>query len=663
MSVGSVLTNVVTIAAAKTAAAAYTTTSSVASAPLLNVFVSDNIDPVRVGRSLVYFIPYSNNGNATAHGLRITETYPSGVTFVTANPSPTLTPTLGSHVWLPADLAAGGTRFINVTVLVNSPLPDLTSLTNRITITSNEVPTPTEATESTLVQSPVLTLTLDADPPSPQANGPITYSLNYTNTGSTYASAVVLTATLPNNLVFQSCVPGCDYNPVTRRATWNLAQVDSQAANVATIAATVVNNLPNGTLVTTSAGIVATENVRAYASLTTAVASQPALSLAISNGVTDVAADDLLNYTLTFANLGNSPAQSVVITDRIPNETEFRGCSISCTVVGDGVYSFNLGTVNASASGSVTLSVKVSSPLPAGLRFITNTAGITTTTPGDTGHSASDVDVLTTVPHLAMSVDYDASTPTEGKIITYTVHYTNTSKMDTTGVVISVTPSPFVIQTGGGGTGRPLGDLPAGDSDQWVYSITLPMTFSADMDAFVNGFTISDNGPGGLPIASDAAVTSIGVPDLKIDDVTFSPSTVVAGASFTATVTIRNIGSGAAYNPSFNQGGFYVDLFTDPISPPLSFPFERYGQRGIKLAPVDAGASVTAVFTGVSFLPTQQPILYFKVDNYDCDDFPVACVPSSGLRGLIPESNEYNNVLGPVNVNQRKLYLPLVRKS
>ncbi|HZY41979.1 MAG TPA: hypothetical protein VFF59_08260, partial [Anaerolineae bacterium] len=73
------------------------------------------------------------------------------------------------------------------------------------------------------------------------------------------------------------------------------------------------------------------------------------------------------------------------------------------------------------------------------------------------------------------------------------------------------------------------------------------------------------------------------------------------------------------------------------------------------------GEITAVVFPNLSFTFNQQPILYFKIDNYAC---PVStCAPSSGLRGLVPESNEENNVFGPVTVPRFKVYLPLVTKK
>ena len=179
----------------------------------------------------------------------------------------------------------------------------------------------------------------------------------------------------------------------------------------------------------------------------------------------------MLTYQLSYTNSGVSPAQNVVITDRIPANVNFAGC-VGCIAMGGGVYSYTVGTVNAAQGGVVTLSVRVNSPLPAGVGAITNTATIRTTTSGDNSadNSAQDVDSISTVPVIALTSAYDASTPYPGKSITYTLRYTNTSLMNTAGVVISTTRSPYVsvIPTGwllsSGADIYTIGDLAAGQS-------------------------------------------------------------------------------------------------------------------------------------------------------------------------------------------------------
>ena len=639
MPVGSVLTNSVQLGASRVSSAAFTITTTVNAIPDLTATVLDIPDPVRPGDLLNYFITYRNSGSAPVTNVRLTETYPSGVSFVSANPPPNV----NNDVWLTSTLAGGNQQIntIAIIVRVHHPLNDLTILNNRVTIAADQSE-PYLVAAQTLVTAPEVDLTMIADPLTPTAHSELTYTLHYTNSGSSYAANVSITDALPLNTSFGQCEPiGCTAN--NGIVTWNIGDVPQQAS---------------------------TDLVSATAVVTNTITSVPDVMVTNSNGVTTLAAGEVTTYGLGYSNLGTAPAQNVVITDRIPDNTAFVGCT-ACTPLGGGVYSFTLGTVKAAESSSVTVSVRVASPLPAGLRFITNTASITTTTPGDASvnNLAEDVDAIATRPTLGLSVAYDSSTPYPGKVITYTLRYTNTSAMNTTGVEITTTRSAFISGTPPGWT--PLGGidlysigaLAAGQSGSITYLITLPPTFTVAMNAFTMTFLLQDNGPGGWPVAQAQVVPVIGVPDLSIERV-IVPAAVVAGQKFTATVVVHNTGLGRACNPS-NCGGFWIDAFVDPLVPPLSYPYKGDGNYFISTTALDAGEVITFNMSNIMYGINQDPVVYFKVDNFNCSPTNGAdpCLPSHSLGGLVPESNEYNNVSDPIVLSSYQVYIPLVRKN
>ncbi len=190
--------------------------------------------------------------------------------------------------------------------------------------------------------------------------------------------------------------------------------------------------------------------------------------------------------------------------------------------------------------------------------------------------------------------------------------------------------------------------------------MTLPETFAQDMNAYRQIFFMRDGGPGGLPAAQADSTTFIGVPDLVIDQVIVPPA-ILPNRPFTVTVVIRNAGLGRACNPS-NCGGFYLDTFIDPTAPPPSYPFVSYGSPLTPIFTTLAAGQVLAVnVTNISFTPTQNRILYFKVDNYGCPG--TSCLPVGSQGGLVPEYDEQNNVIGPIALTSFTVHLPLIVKN
>jgi uncharacterized repeat protein (TIGR01451 family) len=655
MPIGTVLTNSVSMGGAKVASAFYTTTTPVNALPNLSASMTDSQDPVRPGALFYYVIQYRNDGTAPVHNVRITETYPAQVSYVSAIPSPDF----GQNVWLTSTLNGNGdSRTIVVTVRVNSPLADTTILNNRVVVAAQDAP-PYTTTQQTLVIAPELQLTKSAEPPAPRANSLLTYTLTYTNNGSDYAASAAITDVLPAKTSFVQCQPVTDCVPGSK-VRWNLDQIDSGASGTVTLTVRLDNDLPNGTLITNTANIASAEQATATAQLISTVISAPDVTLSKSDGISQIAAGQTATYTLNYANAGTAPAANVVITDRIPDYTTFVGCS-SCVTTGGGVYSFTLGTLSAGHGGAVTIRVRLASTLPAGLRAITNTAAIATTTGGDApGNSwTQDVDGVSTRPTLALVPTFDTRTPYPGKVITYTLRYTNTSAMDTIGVVITATRSAGLTGTPPGWTKvgpsdvRSIGNLAAGQSGSVTYVLTLPLTYSPNMRAFTVTFTIRDSGPGGLPPAQDQKTPLLGVPDLSIARVIIPA--VAAGQKFTATVIVKNDGLGLASNPK-TGGGFYVDAFVDPATPPPSYPFKEYGDPYAWTPPLTAGLTATVFISNIQFAANQDHILYFKVDNYSCSG--TTCLPVGSKGGVVPEYNEYNNVSPAPG-----MYLPLILKN
>jgi uncharacterized repeat protein (TIGR01451 family) len=111
----------------------------------LALLVADNPDPVTAGQNLTYSITASNNGPDTATNVVVTDTLPSGVTFVSSTASQgacsgiaTVTCTLGSltdgaiaTVTIVIKPAASG--MLNNTISVTSNVSDPNSANNSVT--------------------------------------------------------------------------------------------------------------------------------------------------------------------------------------------------------------------------------------------------------------------------------------------------------------------------------------------------------------------------------------------------------------------------------------------------------------------------------------------------------------------------------------------------
>src|SRR5206468_65032 len=103
-------------------------TTTVSSAPVLNISKTDAPDPVNAGSNITYTLSYSNTGNMNATGVVITDTIPANTTFVSATGGGTLA--AGVVTWNIGNVNAGVSSSVQLVVQVASPLANGTVITN-----------------------------------------------------------------------------------------------------------------------------------------------------------------------------------------------------------------------------------------------------------------------------------------------------------------------------------------------------------------------------------------------------------------------------------------------------------------------------------------------------------------------------------------------------
>jgi hypothetical protein len=187
--------------------------------------------------------------------------------------------------------------------------------------------------------------------------------------------------------------------------------------------------------------------------------------------------------------------------------------------------------------------------------------------------------------------------------------------------------------------------------------------------AFTTTFTIAESGGAGTDAYPNDNTAQVwpGVPDLAVLDFSVDPLPPEPGKPVTFTVVLENQGTAMAQNPTPTGAGFWVDIF---IAPAPSCPWERYSEKDIfaEVLPLPPGVQYTLT---IPYTFTQQEIreeiqaFYVKVDNYA---EPVRgegdrIIGWTDLWGLVPESNEMNNLGGPIHPGIYRAYLPLAMKE
>ncbi len=176
----------------------------------LSISKSATPNPVASGQALTYTLLVTNHGPDSANGVSVSDTLPSGVTFVSVSPSqgscagnPTVVCNLGI-------LRQGEVATIRIIVTAGAP----GTVSNSATVsadtsdsdTSNNTsgPVATTITGTASGASADLSITKSAAPDPVVVGGTLTYTLAVHNNGPDTATGVVVSDSLPPNVAFGS---------------------------------------------------------------------------------------------------------------------------------------------------------------------------------------------------------------------------------------------------------------------------------------------------------------------------------------------------------------------------------------------------------------------------------------------------------------------------
>ncbi|HZM71074.1 MAG TPA: dockerin type I domain-containing protein, partial [Candidatus Cryosericum sp.] len=480
----------------------------------------------------------------------LTDALPANTTFVSATGGGTLS--AGVVTWNLGTLNAGASSSVQLVARVTSPLAAGTLISNSGPAIDSAQTTSVAgaAVTTTVTSAPELTLTLTDAPDPVQAGANLTYTLNYSNSGSASATGVIISAAVPADTTLVSATGGGTISGGS--VSWSLGSLGVGASSSVQMVVRVTSPLASGTLVTSGSTTIDCNETTpmSAAAITTTVASAPVLAVVKTDSPDPVQAGDYITYTLSYANNGNANATGTVITDTVPTNTSFVSATNGGVRSGNTV-TWNLGTLAASGAGSAQIVVKVTKPLangtsiPAGAYNIDSAQTSPVAGPSITTAVASS-------PNLKARGKGKPDPTQAGTNLTYTLDYDNLGNAVATGTVLSATlpaNTTFVSATNGGVYG-------AGTVNWSLGNLSSDVTGSVDFVVHVNGslpngtlislssFTIdcSQTPPVSGP-AVNTTVASTTILSLAIAD---DPDPVMSGADLTYTLTFGNSGNAPA---------------------------------------------------------------------------------------------------------------------
>jgi len=389
-----------------------------------------------VGDTITFTITVSNDGPDSANNVEITDAFPTaGLQFLAATPSQGAYDA-GTGVWTVGTVdigpAAAQTLTLSARVLapaVNTIPPSQTNVA-RVTKADEYDPNPGNNTGSATETPRYADLGVKKTTSNVQPNvgDPITYTVSLFNLGTSAATNVQVTDSLPGNVAFISATPaaGTRFTPTATGGLWAVPTIAPGQTLVLTLTARATATSVAFNTATITASDVWDPNNRNNTAKTPTDPQQADLDVVKTVDQPRPNVGDTITYTVALENLGPSIARDVVVTDPLPAGLEFVSATPSVGAYNAGTGVWTVGNVAANATGTLTILARVLAPASGPVASQTNTATAISSTPDpNPGNNTGTVTETPLQADLAIYKTVDKSQPGIGETIVYTLEVAN----------------------------------------------------------------------------------------------------------------------------------------------------------------------------------------------------------------------------------------------
>jgi uncharacterized repeat protein (TIGR01451 family)/fimbrial isopeptide formation D2 family protein len=531
-------------------------------------------DPTpNVGDTITFTITLSNLGPDTANEVEVTDQFPTaGLQLLTATPSQG-TYDQGTGLWDVGTVLTGGAnaKTLTITALVLAPAVNTIPLaqTNVATVTNSAEPDPNPGNNtSSVTETPQyadLGVKKTTNNVQPNVGDTVVYTVSVFNLGTSNATNVELTDTLPGNVSFVSATPSAGtFDPGT--GIWSIATVPTTAGlnNPLTLTITVTATAPglsfNTVTITDSDQWDPNDRNNTARTPTDPQEADLFVSKTVNDSTPNVG--DNVTFTVTLENLGPNTAQNVAVNDLLPAGLGYvsHAASVGTYVPGTGIWT--VGSAAAGSTSTLTVVATVLAPASGPALPQTNAATATSTTPDpNPGNNTDDKTVTPLQADLAVFKVVSDSAPNVGDTIVFGIAVANYGPNTATNVVVNdllpagVTYVSHTIEDApGGSTYVPgtgvwtIGTVTTGDFPILQIVATVDAPSSGIPPAVTNTATVSGREYDPDPSNNtDTATETPQYADLAVDKVV-SDATPNVGDTITFTITLSNLGRDTATN-------------------------------------------------------------------------------------------------------------------
>ncbi len=524
-----------------------TATSTVVPMADLYITKADSADPILAGEQLTWTLKAGNLGPSTAPGVTVSDTLPLGVAVVSLPDNCTGTHSITCDL---GTMAPGASTTLDIVVNIEddyhlnsrpAPMSNSTVVTSDVTDPDTSNSTATETT--TVAASAGLALSKEAGAESVTAGSSMTWTLKVVNSGPSTATDVVVVDTLPEGVTLTSATPdnGTSCTPAGATVTCNLGDVaPDTAVSIAVVSAVsesfFIDDESNPVV---NVATVSTQTPDDEASDNTAKSSADVLESAdvsiAKSGPAALNAGETVTWTIEVNNAGPSTADSVIVTDTIPDGVTVTSATSSVGSCSGGVIC-TLGDLAANSNATITIEAVVDPNwvVDGQPEALENSASVTSQSPDPNTDNDTSTSSTTVGESATITVDKQASplAAIAGEQITWTIDVANQGPSTARSVVID---DPIVDGVSINTISTSTGDSCTLDVECTIDTIEPDETVTVTIIATIDASWVTDGNP--TLLDNTVKVTTPTNPDEE----TTSTSTTSVGAEADLSITKADV--------------------------------------------------------------------------------------------------------------------------
>ena len=483
------------------------------------------------GHTVTYTITVTNSGQTPYSGAAFTDalggvlddaTYDAGA-FATAGTVTFASPTLN---WT-GDLAPGAAVTITYSVTMNNPDTGDHILASTLTSATAESNCPAASTDprcTTVVKVAGLQIEDRGNVSTTTPGGVVRYTATFTNTGQVPYTGITIATDAAS--VFDDAVPNGDQTATSGTLTVTSTGVswtgDIPVGGIVTVTGSVTvddpdpgNHVLTATLVSAAPGGNCPAGSADPACSSTIPVLSPALSIVKTADTTAAVPGQVIGFTVTVTNTGQTPYTRAAVTDslaQLAGKATYDGDAAATT--GTVTYSSSTltwtGDLAVGATATITYSITIDNPATSDLALTSTVSSDTSGSNCPSGSTDPGCTATVTVIPITIGLNDLSSTITLAGQPGGTAQQTAADTMtvdtnDPRGYTVTVQPSTPTLAASGTTAAIPVSDLQVRGTGQGTYqplSATTPTTIHTQT---------SSTAPTGDPVRADYQIT---IPDI-----------------------------------------------------------------------------------------------------------------------------------------------------